>query len=183
MNKIYMLTAMAFAGLIAASPASADLMGSQVSLTAYFPDLSSPLSSYGPVTVDGTVEFPSLTPSVSNVSIDVTGTQIIVTQNNNGALYTGASFNGFVLDFTGVSLLGVSADGSSDYLPIDVSLSGSQISLNFSGVSAPLDGSAIIDVRTQDSTPTGAPEPLTLSLFGAGLIGLYRTTRRRQTAR
>ena len=71
------LTALSLATLFLSTPALADLIGSHVTGTLYYPNLSTVFAGpVGPVVVGPGIEFPSL---AFDGTVDVTGSQIIWT--------------------------------------------------------------------------------------------------------
>ena len=64
----------------------------------------------------------------------------------------------------------------SPFFPIGVAFDGIAMSVSFAGVQNQI---AFDNVTFGDFTPGGVPEPLTLAIFGAGLLGLGMARRRR----
>jgi PEP-CTERM motif len=161
---------LAFIGL--SIPAHAGLIGSTVDVKEFFPNLATMTSDDGTKTVSGAVEYPS-----GDLSIDITDTQILLTWPGPGSLgFTVGAFNGYEFLFSGVSISGATVDGSSAFNPA-VSIVGNNIFLNYQGVNTGTGpDTSIINVSTSAS---GVPEPGTLTLLGAGLLGLgFRYKRR-----
>jgi hypothetical protein len=79
-----------------------------------------------------------------------------------------------LLTFTGVTISGATLDASSDVPDLtsaNVTFNSANIAIDWAGLSGIAAGDEVIlDVTT--SGGSAVPEPTTLSLFGAGLIGL-----------
>ena len=169
------LAALALALSAFPTSANADLLGSQVTGTLYYPDLSTiyggPL---GPYTVTGAVEFPTGTLAFDG-DLDVTGTQVIWTATLEEQ-YGGGSFNGFVLDFAGApGIASVTVDGASTMVVDAAWSTPTRIYLSVQGDHALVGQQAILDVEF--AAPT--PEPTSLFLIAAGLLGMIGFIRKR----
>jgi len=114
-------------------------------------------------------------------SVDITDTQIFFTWPGPGnAAFATTAFNGYEYLFSGVTITGATVNGSSTFLGSPaITIAGNNIFANYSGLqtgNGPT--TSIIDVTTATSG-SGAPEPGTLTLLGAGLLGLgFRYKRR-----
>ncbi len=169
------MAAMAFA-----VPAKAGLLGSSATAFGLFPDSSTVLNSSGPVTVDGSIEFPAGSlPSYPFQSIQVTDTQIIIASHIPGgsSAFTSVPFNGFELLFTGApAITNAVVDGASNLDPVGVSFAGDQVLVNFEGLPYGDGSTTIIDVTTG---AVAVAEPATLALLGASLAGFGALRRRK----
>jgi hypothetical protein len=167
------LVAMAAAGL---APVHAALLGSDVTGTLLFPDLSTVFSGpEGPFTVSGAVEFTTGTLTASG-SIDVTDNQIIWTAAFSTSYGSGA-FNGFRLVFSGAPpITNVTLNPATTLTPVGFSFTGNEVFFNLAGVSAATGQQTILDVTVG---PTAIPEPGTPLMLGIGILGLATAGARR----
>jgi len=180
--KKLVFASVAAALLTAASSRSeaSTLIGSQVTATVYYPNLSTPDSYPDTQTVGPGIEFPSgsilgLTGSdIIGVNIDVGADTVTFTYTQNAQSASGA-FNGYVLDFNPSSavILGVSIDPSSTYQGVPLSFGPHQITENQSGLYVTTGSTILLDVDLAPSANV-APEPQAwaLVLGGLGLIAL-----------
>jgi hypothetical protein len=152
--------------------ANAGLLGSSVTGTYYYPNLSTvTVGPVGPITVSSAVEFPIGT-LPANGNLDITNTQIIYTVVNP-ATYSTGSFDGFVLNFTGApTILSVTQDAGSGF-DISDSFTGTEVFLNFSGAASSYVGEkTILDVTTAAPEIDPASAASCLTLLVGGLVVL-----------
>lgn len=90
---------------------------------------------------------------------------------------TGTLLASFALPITTSNCPGYTAQFC-PFFPVGVSFSGTAHSIEFGGV----ENQIVFDDVTFGSATPGVPEPLTISLFGAGLAGLVGLGRRRKRA-
>jgi hypothetical protein len=164
--------------LLPSTAARASLVGDSVQIIEYYPTFGTVFGS--PTTAQtitgGGVTFPNV--GLSEVSLTVTGSTITL---NPLVDYTpsAAAFNGFdIHDLSSSPITGVSLGSGS--LPVgDLSFDGSDVFVNVENVALFSATPIVIDVATRAA---GVPEPLTLSLFGAGLAGAVVMCRRKKPA-
>jgi len=174
----FALTAL-FVGLsFLSTPASAGLVGSNVTATLYYPNLSTVFAGpSGPVAVGGGIEFPSL---AFDGTLDVTDTQIIWTATL-AVTYGAGAFNGFDLLFSGApTITNVTVDGSTTLSPVSFSFNGNDVKFNLAGLSPTIGQKTVLDVTT---TATAAPEPGSLVLIGSVLLILVNKQLRQHQPR
>jgi hypothetical protein len=167
------LTAVFVALSLQSTPVWADLIGSNVTATLYYPNLSTVFAGpQGPVVVGPGIEFPSL---AFDGTLDVTGTQIIWTATSS-QLYGSGAFNGFDLVFTGApTITGVTVNSSTTLSPTSFSFAGNDVKLNLAGLSATVGQKTILDIQTSASA---VPEPSLLAPVGLMLAVLVVYKRR-----
>ena len=158
--------------------ASAGLLGDEVGLIDYFPDLSTVYVDDGTATVGPGVEFPDAGQGIGDPipyeSVDVTDTQIILTELTD-VFYSPDPFNGYILTIlSGAPITGVSVDAASTESVAALSFTPTSVSINMEGVVIPFTGAeAIIDVTTATAAVTAAvPEPSTWAMMLLGFAGL-----------
>jgi PEP-CTERM motif-containing protein len=182
--------------------ARADLLGSEVTSVLLFPTLTSFCNKPGvcsgpigpvPVTSGVPPEFPAGTVAFDG-SLAVSGSQIIWTATlaetyAAGVASPGAgAFNGLALMFTGApTITNVTLDSASTILPVPFvgppvssssgfSFNGNNVLFNLAGDSVAAGQQLILDVQT---SPSAVPEPASLGLLGAGLLGGAALLRRK----
>ena len=164
--------------LFLSTSAFADLTGSDVTATLYYPDLTTVFAGpEGPVAVGAGIEFPAL---AFDGTLDITGTQIIWTATLP-ELYGAGAFNGFDLVFTlAPTITNVSVDAATTLSPVSFSFTGNDVKLNLAGLSATAGQKTILDVQTAASA---VPEPSLLMPTGLMLALLVGSKTRRRFRR
>jgi hypothetical protein len=173
------------AAVVYASPASAQLAGSTVDVTARYSNASTIYSDPGSrIVSDGAVEYVSGSYANYNSSwqVDVFSDHITITDFLSAGLpFSDADFNGFVLDvLSGPAILTASVDASSTILPASVDVLGGDLFINFAGVGAQTGGTARINFTTAGMPAVPEPATWAMMLFGFGAVGV--SMRRRRTA-
>jgi hypothetical protein len=164
--------------LSTAAPASAaDLLGANVTGTLLFPDIDTPYAGQQSVTtvVDGDIEFQSGFFGAPG-SIDV-GANTITFATNYGGTYGSGDYNGYRLDFEGLTIKSLTLNQSSTFTPLDFSFNGSSVFFNVQGQTAN-NGSAFFDVEV--GAPVPEPSTWAMMLLGFGFVGGAMRSRRRQ---
>lgn len=179
MRKLkWILPAMMALGMLGqASPAEAGLLGHSIDATYYYPDLSTVYEDDGVQTVNPSATWVAF----REVQAVATDTQIVIT-NVAGYDYsfTPASFNGYVFTDQGgnLGITSVTVDAATNvpFTIADVTLTTSQLELNWQGIDFP-QGSNI----TLDLSFASVPEPSSLVLASLGTMGVigYGIRRRR----
>lgn len=167
--------AAALASTAIASPAMAGtLIGTPVTASLLYPDTATTYA--GPVTsvVTGAVEFAPGAFAPAAGSIDVGANSISYFTNQN-AQYSGASFNGYRLDFTGRTITSLSLNGASTLTPVSYSFSGSSVFFNLSGEQVQNGDVALFDVGV-----AAVPEPATWMMLIAGFAMMGYGLRKRR---
>jgi hypothetical protein len=138
------------------APARADLIGSHVTGTLFFPNLSTVFAGpVGPVVVGPGIEFPTL---AFDGTVDISGSQIIWTATL-AETYGAGAFNGFDLLFSGApTITNVTVDAATTLSPVSFSFTGNDVKLNLAGLTAAAGQKTILDVQTSASA---VPEPAT----------------------
>lgn len=155
-----------FLATLFVTSARADLIGSHVTGTLYYPNLSTVFAGpVGPVVVGSGIEFPSL---AFDGTLDVTGSQIIWTATLS-VIYGSGAFNGFDLLFSGApTITNVTVDGSTTLPPVSFTFAGNDVKFNLAGLSATAGQKTILDIQTSASA---IPEPATGFMTFLVLLG------------
>lgn len=181
--KLLFTSIAALSCLITASTASADsLYGTQVTLTADYPTLGTPISNSATRTVGSGIEFPTGTLIntasglfIIGVNIDV-GVSTIDFTYTQGALALSGPFNGYVFDFSGATITGASLDPSSSFTSqqVGVAFTPSEVTVNAEGLSTSTSSHILVDldaVVTNAGTAVPEPQSYALLLIGLGSVG------------
>jgi hypothetical protein len=172
------LLSIALLGLVAmVMPASAraDLVspGTTVSIQTDYPTLGTLYA--GPVS--GSTSSAIL---FDGYTFTFTGDTVTYSDNTSGtyASVSSGGFNGFVLTFTGLTnpITAVTNDPGSQLDPTSIAFTGDSISFDLAGLTRTAGEQTLLDVAT-----VATPEPSSLLLLGAGLLGLALTTFRRKS--
>jgi hypothetical protein len=185
------LTALLSAFVFTPTSAMASLVGSDVTFTGDYPILGTPISTTSaPFTVPAVFSSADITAlpgfALAPLTIDVNATTIVMTFGSTLTL-PGASFNGYVLDFTGApTITGVSFDPASTEPTSEFTIGSTANTITISGESSLDVGATLIDGDTivldvATASPSVVPEPGTgtLLLVGACLLGLGGTAAKR----
>jgi hypothetical protein len=184
-NKLAFLS-VAAAIVCGAPAAKSDLIGAQVTIGIYCctaptaPNLiSNVVTGTVPVTfpVGSLVSGISIIQAVNTVSDD----QIIQSFTASGTATSGG-FNGAVYDFSGLSspITNVSVDPASTLSPTSIAFTGNSVDVNEAGLAIIAGERLVVDITTSNGPvpPVTTPEPSTLALLGAGLVGFVFRRRR-----
>jgi hypothetical protein len=135
----------------------------------------------------GVQSLPASYTLFTTVEVTVTANQISVGPTpvcTPYCTYTAVSFNGFEIDYSGVTIASATLDSGSSlpgFTQSDISITSDSIFLNFESLTQAAGQVALIDVN---SGVTATPLPAALPLFASGLgaLGLFGWRRKRKTA-
>ena len=169
--------------LFNANAGAATFIGSQVTGTLLFPDISTQyVPPVGPVTVvDPGQEFPSNIFVPGRLfALDINASQITYF-TNEAVTYGTSAFNGFKLSFSGAPpIVNVTLNGASTLVPVDISFDTNDVFLNLSGLAVTPAQFSVVDV-TFGTIETPLPAALPLFATGLGALGLLSWRRKRKT--
>ncbi len=177
-TKNYLLLGTIALGM--AANAHAGLIGATVDVTADYPEIGSILADGGNQIVSGAIEYPagSFDGYGDAWQVDITDTQLILTNTAVGFPFGSADFNGFVLKIiSGPAILSASVDPGSDFSPIGISVvNGNEIDLNYTDVthSNSASSSSIIDIT--EASPV--PEPSSFLVIAGAALALAGAAKR-----
>jgi hypothetical protein len=180
--KSVALSIVAAMGAMLPLAARAGLAGQTVFGTYYYPDLGTAYinkSPGNPATISPASSFNFKTSATLETIVTAADTTITVSFDGPGVL-SGSLFNGPVLAFGLSDIADVTLDGSTNlagFLSSDYSFTGDSVAINLAGQSVLANSQIVLDVTT--GAVTNVPEPLTLSLLGAGLAGAALLRRRK----
>jgi len=166
-KQCHILAASFFLAIGLVSDANAQLTGSTVNLSAYFPDSSTVYDNPGNKVVSAAVEYPAGSFQSYNMywEANITNSQLIVNWTNpSQGNFSGATFNGFILSvISGPVISSASINPSSAFTPLSLTIDGSnRVLMNYQGVIVPGSSSSIIDFSF-------VPEPTAVTLAGVAL--------------
>ena len=152
--------------------AAAQLNGTTVNVSAYFPNSSSVFENPGNCVVGAGVEYPAGSYDLygPDWQIDITDNKLIITWMNpeEGDFQPGA-FNGFILDTLATPITSASVGPTRDFYPVSLTVNGNRIEANFQNEYVPPGpSSAIISIVPE---PGGAA---VLSGLGLAILGQRR---------
>jgi hypothetical protein len=180
MRTIRMLATVGLTAFATMQIAQAGLIGAQVTYEYFFP-FPLPISIIFSLPTQTITTSTSLVDTAGDITTTFNNNQIIIT-NNEASAFVSVPFNGPGYLFSGVTISNVTIDPASapDFLGVP-SFTADDIMANFAGLpTVPVGAQLILDVTS--SSPL-IPEPASIALLGAGLvgIGLIRRHRRSRT--
>jgi len=173
-KKWYLWVVSILLSVFAALPAQAGFMGQTVHADYLFPDTGSVFTDLGDAVVGAGAEF-SLT-FASTITADFSDSSILVTIFGADSSFTSAAFNGFhfsdVLNtIAPIANITVAATNNFAFSSADISFDADNIFLNFQDLVVSPDSALTLAV-------TFVPEPISVALFGVGLLALGCTRRK-----
>jgi hypothetical protein len=176
------LLALALIGLSA--PACAGLVSAPIRVMTIGPTQGDVLEYGYNSVIDGSVQYPSGTfPDFHSMSVQVTASQVFVSFQYT-SYFVVQPFNGIEITLLSGSFTGASVDGASAFDPVAISVTGSNLFLNYEGVSFISGTKSVVDISGDSAA---APEPASAVFLSLGLIAMGAVGRtwsaRNQSAR
>jgi len=173
-NSCALLAVALFTAVFGVEDAGAQLNGTTVNVSAYFPNSSTVYDNPGNRVVGAGIEYPAGSYVSYNLDwqIDITDNKMIITwMNPDAGEFQRGDFNGFILDTLGTPINSASVDPARDFYPVELTVNGNRVEANFQSEWAPPGpSSAIISISV-------VPEPGSAVLLGLGIAILGRRRR------
>ncbi|HEY4124410.1 MAG TPA: PEP-CTERM sorting domain-containing protein [Rhizomicrobium sp.] len=179
---------LAAALMLSAGAAQADFIGDQFSQTYYYPDAATPYGGYVATNSNFTAPFNGelgVIESVTTLNGHMTADKLTISFDTtlNDPTFGNQAFNGLFFTVVGPSTLNISnvivLPGSlAGFDASRVSYTSTSISLNWAGL--PYNGDTELQLQFTFAPPAGTPEPASIALLGAGLLGMGWGARRKR---
>ena len=182
----FTLKAALLATLVATSAHADQFTGQSVDQVYDYPLLGTAYYDPGFTTVNptGPTFTTTYTPTDNWATTTFTVTQIIVTYDATSSWVPvlAGFFNGIDWQFPGLTILSATLDASTsaNFAGAAVTDNSSNVFINWQGIGFVPGNQVVIDVTTQSPTP--APEPATIALLAAGLLGFGAARRKKSQA-